>query len=176
LPDLDFLLELKELWWLQLYLGGTKQLDSLAGLKQLKYIDLSQIRGLEQLHFLSSMTGLQFIRIGAMPHIHELPPLDQLQHLRKIELYNMKGLRKLDELQTTPALTEFVQREAWEMEADDYIPLLENPALQRAYVHLRNEKKATRFQNLLNHYGKKDASTEKIARRTSWLGVDFPFE
>ncbi len=176
LPNLDFLLELKQLWWLQLYLGGTSQLDALAQLKQLKYIELSQIRGLDRLDFLSSMTGLQFVQIGAMPHIHELPPLDQLQELRKIELYNMKGLRKLEPLQAAPALTEFVQREAWEMEADDYIPLLQNPALKRAYVHLRNEKKATRFQQLLQQYDKKDASTERIAKRDSWLITDFPFK
>ncbi|MFD1885307.1 hypothetical protein [Paenibacillus wenxiniae] len=176
LPNLDFLLELTELWSLQLHLGGTTQLDALGKLSQLKSIDLAQIRGLEQLDFLSTMTSLQFIQIGAMPHIHELPPLHLLHHLRKIELYNMKGLRKLDQLQTAPALTEFVQREAWEMEADDYIPLLENPALERAYVHLRNEKKWTRFQHLLKHYGKKDASTEQVAQRTSWFGIDFPFE
>lgn len=176
LPNVDFLQQLSELWWLQIYTGGTHQLDALADLKQLKYIDLSQIRGLDQLDFLSSMTGLQYIRIGAMPHIHQLPVLDSLDQLRKIELYNMKGLQRLDSLQHAPALIEFIQREAWEREAEDYIPLLQNPALQRAYVHLRNEKKFTRFRQLLEEYGKKNAADEQTAGRTSWLTTDFPFE
>ncbi|WP_411347461.1 hypothetical protein [Paenibacillus sp. WLX2291] len=176
LPDVNFLRQLPELWWLQIYTGGTNELGALAELKQLKYIDLSQIRGLDQLDFLSSMTGLQYIRIGAMPHIHELPALNQLKQLRKIELYNMKGLQRLDSLQHPPALTEFIQREAWEMEAEYYIPLLQNPALQRAYVHLRNEKKFTRFRQLLEEHGKKNAADEQSAGRTSWLTTDFPFE
>ncbi|MEW4370540.1 hypothetical protein [Paenibacillus kandeliae] len=176
LPNVDFLQQLSELWWLQIYTGGTNQLDALAELKQLKYIDLSQIRGLDQLDFLSSMTGLQYIRIGAMPHIHELPALDSLDKLRKMELYNMKGLQHLDSLQHAPALIECIQREAWEMEPEDYIPLLQNPSLQRAYVHLRNEKKFTRFRQLLQEYGKKNAADEQNAGRTSWLTTDFPFE
>ncbi|WP_322905209.1 hypothetical protein [Paenibacillus campi] len=176
LPKLDFLLTLPKLWSLQLHWGGTNRLDTLAELKQLKYIDLAQIRGITKLDFISAMTGLQYIRIGAMPHVHELPALHQLHQLRKIELYNMKGLRQLDSLQTAPVLTEFVQREAWEMEADYYIPLLQNPALQRAYVHLRNENKMHRFQHLLEHYGKQNAATEQAANRESWLGTAFPFE
>ncbi len=176
LPNLDFLRSLEELWSLQVYLGGTNDLSVLAELKQLKYLDLSQIRGLKGLDFVSSMTGLQFLRITALPHIHELPAFDQLHELRKIELSNMKGLQKLDSLQDAPTLTEYVHREAWEREPDHYIPLLQNPSLKRAYVHLRNEKKATQFQQLLDKYDKKDASTEQIAHRTSWLGKEFPFE
>lgn len=174
-PHLDFLQDLKSLWSLHIHFGGTRHLDVLADLQHLQYLRLSQIKGLEDIDFISSMQGLQYLYLEALPHIKKLPLLSDLQKLRKIELIGMKGLKDITALEHAPALIEFIHREAWEMQAEDYEPLMKNPSLQRAYAHLKNAKKMSVFQQLLQQYDKKNTLEERDQHHENWW-FEFPYQ
>ncbi len=174
-PDLDFLTDLKSLWSLHIHLGGTRQLDGLAHLQHIKYLRLSQIKGLEDIHFISSMQGLQYLYLEALPHIKALPSLAELHNLRKVELIGMKGLKDIQSLEYAPALIEFIHREAWEMAPEAYEPLMRNPSVKRAYAHLKNAKKMNTFQHLLHHYHKKNTLEERDHNHEHWW-FEFPYE
>jgi len=57
-PSLSPLAGLPELWWLDIKLGGTRNLEDLRRLRELKYLELWRIRGLENLDPISDLTGL----------------------------------------------------------------------------------------------------------------------
>lgn len=173
--DLDFLADLKSLWSLHLHFGGTRQLEGLARLQHIKYLRLSQIKGLDDIHFISAMQGLQYLYLEALPHITTLPTLDELHSLRKIELIGMKGLKDIQSLEYAPALIEFIHREAWEMAPEAYEPLMRNPSVKRAYAHLKNAKKMNTFQHLLHHYHKKNTLEERDHHHEHWW-FEFPYE
>lgn len=173
--DLNFLANLKSLWSLHIHFGGTRQLEELARLQHIKYLRLSQIKGLENIHFISAMKGLQYLYLEALPHIKTLPALDQLHSLRKIELIGMKGLKDIQSLEHAPALIEFIHREAWEMAPEAYEPLMRNPSVKRAYAHLKNAKKMNTFLHLLHHYHKKNTLEERDRNHEHWW-FEFPYE
>ncbi|WP_052723640.1 leucine-rich repeat domain-containing protein [Paenibacillus wulumuqiensis] len=174
-PDLEMLQPLHELRQLTIRLGGIRNLNALTDNDSIEYLQLSQIKGLEDISVIASLTGLQYLFLQALPHIRQLPSLDRLSMLRKIALENMKGLRDIHMLEHAPALIEFTHREAWEMKVDAYEPLLRNPSLERVYAKLKTPRMMKQFRQLLRQYGKKDALEEREQGRTNWWD-EFPFE
>ena len=57
--NLEYLENLNELWRIELKLGGIKEFDSLKKIPNLKYLELWQIRGLNNLNFISELFKLQ---------------------------------------------------------------------------------------------------------------------
>jgi hypothetical protein len=134
LPSLGFLHDLPNLLSLDLKLGGVKGLNELADLKQLRYLELWQVRGVADLAPVSDMTGLQFMFLQSLPHIAMLPDLSRLTALRRLHLDNMKGLKDLSPLASAPALEDFVHISAKGLDPDDFRGLLGLATLKRVFV------------------------------------------
>src|SRR5207302_5926165 len=71
--SLGFLRGLSSLWSIDIKLGGTRNLAALANLVNVKYLELWQIRGLNDLSPISEMTGLQFLFLQSLRNVTRLP-------------------------------------------------------------------------------------------------------
>ncbi len=75
---------------------------------RLQFLELWQIRSLEDLSFMSSMTGLQNLFLQALPQVQVLPDVSALRRLRRIYLEALPKLRDIHPLEQAPALQEFI--------------------------------------------------------------------
>ncbi len=151
-PDVSYLTPLRHMWSLDIKLGGIKNLDATKGMENIKYLELWQIKGLSDIGFISTLTGLQYLFLQSLRQVAALPSLNRLGKLRRIHLENMKGLKEIGSLESAPALEEFAHWYAQNMQPEDYLPLLRNPSLKRAAVGFGSERKNSRFSELLKEY------------------------
>ncbi|WP_226678566.1 leucine-rich repeat domain-containing protein [Mesobacillus jeotgali] len=154
--DLEFLKPLKKLSHLSINFGGIKTFNAIAGMDGLKYLELFQIRGLSDISFISSLTGLQYVTIENLPNVKIFPSLVDLHKLRKLALNNLKGLKELNSLEYAPALEVFTHWSAMNMSVEDYLPALRNPSLKRISVGFGSDKRNKQFEELAEKYGKTD--------------------
>jgi hypothetical protein len=152
-PDLDFLRDLRQLWSLGIKLGGSKNLSALDGMAAIKYLELWQVRGLDDISVISTLTGLQYLFLQSLPHIARIPDLSRLGALRRIYLENLKGLREIRALATAPALEELMHCSAEGMQPDQYLDLLKSPTLRRLWVGFGSEKKNETLRSLAQGAG-----------------------
>lgn len=59
--NLAYIGDLPKLWSLDIKLGGIRDFSAIENKRSIKYLELWQIRGLSNLSFISSLTGLQFL-------------------------------------------------------------------------------------------------------------------
>jgi len=144
---------LPRLWSLEIKLGGIKDFSDIEGMEGIKYLELWQVRGLSDIGFISTLMGLQFLSLQSLRQVTALPSFKQLVNLRRITIDNMKGLRDISSLETSPALEEFVQWGIKSMQPEDYLPLMCNPKLKRAAASFGSVKKDQRFYDLLIQNG-----------------------
>jgi hypothetical protein len=152
-PDLGFISPLNALQILEIKLGGCADLGALAGMENIKQLDLWQIRGLTDIGVISGLKGLQYLLLMSLPRVTALPSLEGLHELRRISLTNMKGLRDLRPLEFAPVLEDFSNAEARGMEPEDYLPLLRNPSLKRIVVWFGSKSRDKRFNELRLEHG-----------------------
>jgi hypothetical protein len=139
--DVNFLRGMKRLWWLAIKLGGTHNLAALEGSSGIKYLELWQIRGLQDISVVSSLPGLQFLFLQSLPHILAIPDLSELRLLRRVLLENMKGLTDISALLTAPALEELIHLSAQRTKPEQYFELLERRTLKQLFVGFGNLKR-----------------------------------
>jgi len=151
--DLDFLKGLKQLWSLRLFLGGTRNLAALKDMFGLKYLELCQIRGLDDISVISTLRGLQFLYLRSLSQVQILPDLSKLKSLRRVLLDTLKGLRDLNPLNKAPALEEFVQFSAPGMEPADYTDVLKHKSLRRILVGFGSAKKNKALHDMIIRAG-----------------------
>jgi len=111
------------------------------------------IKGLSDIHVISSLRGLQYLFLQSLSQVTALPALDSLGKLRRICLENMKGVFEISRLEFTPALEEFVHWSARNMQPEDYLPLLRNPSVKRVAVSFGSVRKDQQFNKLLCEHG-----------------------
>lgn len=140
-PSLEFLIDLPELWSVDIKLGGTTNLGALASLKGVKYLGLWQIKGLNDLSPIAEMLGLQYLFLQALRNVERLPDLSRLTALRRIVLENMKGLTDLTSLATAPALEEFLYVSAQGRDPKQFSELLAKGKLKRMLVGFGSDRK-----------------------------------
>ena len=143
---LAFLQNLRNLWSLDIKLGGTRDLSGLADMEQIKYLELWQIKGLENIEVISTMVGLQFLFLEALRNVTRLPDLSRLTHLRRIMLRTMKGLTDVSALASAPALSEFLLSGGESLDPEDLAPLFQVPSLRSASAYFANSKKDRAFK------------------------------
>ncbi len=151
-PDLSYLRPLPRMWSLDIKLGGIKDLHAIAGMENIKYFELWQVRALSDISVISGLTGLQHLFLQSLPRITTLPSLMHLKKLRRISLENMQGLKDMSALEHAPVLEEFIHIAAENMQPEDYLPLLRNPHLKRISVGFGSDKKNNRLKNLIQEY------------------------
>jgi len=152
-PNLHYLSNLLHMWSLNVKLGGIRDFSAIAGINNLKYLELWQIRGLDNLEFISHQAGLQNLLLQSLPQITALPSLRELWNLKRITLQNLKGIKDFSELQWAPALQEFILIQGQPQQPEDLLPVLRNPAVRRASAHFGSIKKEERFKELLHVHG-----------------------
>jgi hypothetical protein len=153
--DLSWLRTLKKLWSLDIKLGGSSDLSSLAGMRGIKYLELWQILGLESIEVIAELPGLQNVFLQSLKRITTLEPLTHPPKLRRIHLEHLLSVKSLEPLRHCPSLEEFHlvdEKKQWQPE--DLIPVLTNPSLRAADVRMWPTKKSARFEELLDEHGK----------------------
>lgn len=151
--DIRFIRSLPRLWSLEIKLGGISDLSPLAGLANLKYLELWQVRGLSNLSVLGSLTGLQFLFLQSLINVTDLPDMRSLKALRRVYLESMKGLQNLDGLAKAPVLEEFIHLCALNFDPEHYESLIGMPSLRRGFFGVSNEKKNKRVEALMKEHG-----------------------
>jgi hypothetical protein len=152
--DLSFLRSLSKLWSLDIKLGGSNDLQGLAGLENIKYLELWQVRGLANLEPISTLTGLQYLFLQSLPRVAKVPELARLTRLRRIHLENMKGLQNLNALCGAPALEELIHIDARRHDPNDYLCLLKNQTMKALRVGFGGDFKNKTFRAMLEKHQK----------------------
>ncbi|MEN7550806.1 hypothetical protein AAG747_22990 [Rapidithrix thailandica] len=153
-PNLDYLQGLKELWSVDIKLGGIKNFDALKTLPNLKYLELWQVRGLGDLSFISDLMSLQNLCIRSLKQVQKLPVLENSSALRRIYLENLKGLKDLSSVKSAPALEEFIYVLAQNQVPEKLIPILGNSKLKSIFCRFGSIKKNDAFDAVALKYGK----------------------
>ncbi len=150
LPSLEFLAGLSALGSFALKLGGTRNLDALPRLANLKYLEIWQVQKLADLSVLADVVSLQFLFLQSLPNVKRLPSLAKLKNLRRVYLETMKGLKDLAQIAEAPALAELLYVAANQLQPQDFECFLRHPTLKKAAVGFgsvkRNDELATMFQ------------------------------
>lgn len=149
LTDLAFLRDIPQLQSLSITLGGTNNLSALAGMDQLQFLELRQIRGLSDLSAISSMHGLRSLFLENLPHVTAIPDLSRLRALRKIVLDNLKGLKNISSLAQASELEELNHASANGIAPAHYAKLLTQKTLKQINVGFGSNHKNIEFQKLL---------------------------
>lgn len=150
--DINYLSTLRKLWSLDIKLGGIRDFTAIEGMGNIKYLELWQIRGLENIAFISSLVGLQNLFLQSLPHVQSLPSLVRLKKLRRISLHNMKGLTDLSTLGQAIALEEFILTDGMKQVPSQLMPLLSLPNLKSAIAGFGSDKKNAEFEKMLRQY------------------------
>ncbi len=153
-PNLDYLEGLKDLWSVDIKLGGIKNFDALKTLPNLKYLELWQVRNLVELSFISDLTNLQNLFIQSLKQVQKLPDFEKSTALRRIYLENLKGLKDLSSVKYAPALEEFTYVLAENQCPENLIPILENPKLKSIFCRFGSINKNDAFDVMILKYGK----------------------
>jgi hypothetical protein len=153
LPTLDLLRPLNKLWSFDLKLGGTRNLWALEGLNHLKYLEIWQVSGLEDLGVLATLEGLQFLFLQSLKNVVALPSMSRLGKLRRVYLENMKGLKDISGLLEAPVLEELIHVDNRTLSVESYLPLLRKGLLKRVMVGFGSDHKNRRFETLQKENG-----------------------
>jgi hypothetical protein len=152
--NLNYLNQIKELWYVDVKLGGIKNFDALKTLPKIKYLELWQIRDLSDLSFISKLTTLQNLFIQSLKQVSELPDFSENKSLRRIFLENLKNLKNLTTLKVAPSLREFIYLSAENQQPENLISLLENANVESVFCKFGSDKKNNRFDEIAKQYGK----------------------
>ncbi|MEQ8532249.1 MAG: hypothetical protein RIB86_10380, partial [Imperialibacter sp.] len=121
--DVSYLTHLPKLWSVDIKLGGIENLDAIATLPQIKYLELWQIRGLSDLSFVAKLKTLQNLFLQSLKQLSALPNLSDCTSLRRLYLENLKGLKDLSSLKSVPNLEEFIFVMAQNQKPADMVPV-----------------------------------------------------
>jgi hypothetical protein len=149
LSDLALLLPLKNLWSLDIKLGGTKDLRLLPQVGKLKYLELWMIRGLQDVNVVGEVVTLQNLFLQALKNVTALPSFRNLRSLRRVTLDTMKGINDLSPVADAPALEELFVVAANQLKPDDFKPFVGHPTLKSATIGLCSVRKNEQAQKLL---------------------------
>ncbi|AAS70598.1 hypothetical protein RBB68_10125 [Leptospira interrogans] len=147
--DISFLEELKNL---NIKLGGISDLSAISGMKRIQYLELWQIRKLEDIGVISSLQGLREFFLQSLPNVSKIPSLEKSENLKTIRLENMKGLKDFKFLSDAPALEKFIFVDSNSQDPKDLLPLFKNKSLKEARVGFGSDKKNKVFRDYLNQY------------------------
>jgi hypothetical protein len=159
-PGLDFLADLPMLWSLDIKLGGIRNFAAVEGKQSIKYLEIWQVRDLDNIHIVSRLPGLQNLFLQSLPNVQAFPQMNNAKALRRIYVENMKGLRDFSALEWAPALEMFVLGDGKTQAPEELIPVLRNPTVHATTASFGSLKKNDRFVDLRAEYGKSGRSSD----------------
>ena len=150
-PDVSYLSPLRNLWSLDIKLGGIKSFDGLRGMSNIKYLELWQVMGLEDVSFISDLRGLQNLFLEAITRLKAIPSLRDSVCLRRVTVSTMKSLQDFSELEWAPALQEFGLG-GNSQEPEQLLPVLRNPNVRRIAAGFGSDRKNRQFDDLRREF------------------------
>lgn len=141
MPDLSLLLPLRGLRSLDLKLGGTRDLNLLPRVGELRYLELWLIRGLTDVSAIGGVASLRALFLQALRQVETLPDLGRATSLRRVRLETMKGLRDLSPLRTAPALRDLELIDMRHLQPEDLAVLKGMPTLEAVTPGLGSHRK-----------------------------------
>ncbi len=150
LNGLSLLLPLKRLWYLDVKLGGTKDLSLLPAIGRLKYLELWRIKGLRDVKPIAELESLQYLYLESLKNVTLLPSFEKLKALRRVTLNKMQGVKDLTAAAASPALEELEVFDNPNLTPESFRPFLGHPTLRRATVLLKRTTSSNRVKEVLN--------------------------
>ena len=163
--NVEYIANLPKLWWLDIKLGGIRDFSPSENKHSIKYLELWQVRGLSDLRFISSLTGLQYLFLRSLRNVTAIPDLSKLTMLRRVHLENMKGLKDVTAVAHAPALEEFSHFSAQNIEPKKYEALLSMPTMRSVSVGFGSRKKNEAFAELATRNGKNLDAGGKLGKQ-----------
>ncbi|HKS58199.1 MAG TPA: hypothetical protein VJS12_23080 [Steroidobacteraceae bacterium] len=154
--DLSYLAPLARLRSLEIKLGGIRSFVGVEGKDSIHYLELWQIRGLDQVNVLAALPGLQNVFLQNLPKVQRLPALVASSALRRVVLDDLKGLQDFTSLQEAPALAEFALLSGDRQQPEQLLPVLRNPAVRSASAFFGAAAKNRAFAQLRDAHGKRE--------------------
>lgn len=149
LPNLAVLLPLQNLLSLEIKLGGTKDLSLLPRIGRLRYLELWQIRGLDNIEAVGEVSTLQYLFLQSLRNVTRLPDMSKLSQLRRVVVDTMKGITDLSPLALSPALEELLLVAMKHISLEDLECLREHPTLREAVFGLGSLKRNAAAHDLV---------------------------
>lgn len=149
LPDLKLLTGLAKLKSVEILLGGITNLGALRHLPQLRHLELTWIRGLEDLSIIGELRSLESLHLRALRNVKELPSFRNLKLLRVVCLETMKGLCDLRSIADAPALEKLTLCNLTKLDPRSLRCFLGHPTLREFEVGLGSFKRNAYAEALL---------------------------
>jgi hypothetical protein len=149
LPDLALLLPLRRLNALNLKLGGTRDLELLPRIGELRYLELWMVKGLTDVAGTARLPTLRYLFLQSLARVTTLPSFAESTDLRRIHLETMKGLTAIAPVGTAPALESLVVVDCRQFGPQDFEPLVGHPTLRSARIGTGSQKRNDAINNLL---------------------------
>jgi hypothetical protein len=139
-PTLRPLTALPELRSLAISLGGTTTLDELPRIRALSFVELTMIRGLDDLSVLAEIATLEHLWLRTLKHVARLPSFRGLRHLHVVWLEQMRALRDLKPIADAPGLRELVAVDMRNLAPEAYAPFVNHPALESINIGFGSDR------------------------------------
>lgn len=149
LPSLELLQPLRRLQALDLKLGGTKNLELLPTIGCIRYLELWQIRGMDDVSPATELAELEFLFLQSLRRVERLPDFSDSRALTRVWLETMKGLSDFTTLATAPSLEHVALVDMPHLAPEAVTPLLGCRALHSVRAGLGSDKKNRRVTEIL---------------------------
>lgn len=146
------LASLPQLEWLDIRGGSATSIDYISEGRNLKYLQLNQIRGLNDLSALSGLGTLELLSLYGLPQVRQLPSLGSLARLRRLEVGSMKGLSELAPALDAPVLAELVLLRSVALAEGDPDAIKNHPML-RAFAWFAEDVPVKTWMPVVEHVG-----------------------
>lgn len=111
--------------------GGTAlRADFVGGCAGLRWLQINQVRGIEDLGALLSLDVLEFLSLYGLPRVSAIPSMSRLTNLRFAEVGSMKGLDGLGGLLDAPNLEQLTLILAVQLDPGDAEHVAEHPSIR----------------------------------------------
>lgn len=144
--NLDCIKDLTHLQDATLQLCGFENVDVLATLKNIRYLQLWRLPKLTNLDFVSQMSGLQFLFVETLNGVTKFPKVSDLQKLRRVKITSCKNIADFSEVANAKSIEDFAIQNAKQEDLMIFLPIIENQAIKR--LGIGYEKVATQNELL----------------------------
>lgn len=127
--NLDCLQHLHNLQYVVLQRCGFEQIDVLAQLKNVKYLQLWWLNKISNLDFVSQMHGLQFLFIEILNGVNHFPKVADLNKLRRVKITSCKNLNDFGEVARARSIEDFFIQNAVH-NVETFVSLITNPSIK----------------------------------------------
>ncbi len=150
---------------LELSLGGTTNLAALAGVPQLRALDLTMIRGLADCDVLGELRNIEYIGLRSLKHITRLPSLRAAARLTHVSIDQLRALTDTQAIADAPQLTSLSAVDMSPLQPSLFKTLVGHPTLRYVLGGFGSHKKNAQFAEMFAYLG-----TREREPHIDWFG------